>query len=198
MSSNAETPRSRSKLTKALVATGVGVALLAGGGGTFAAWSDSATVRPGSIMSGQLKFGALTGGSWRSDSEGPISNIADYRIVPGETLIYSQSVELIAEGAALTYEFGTNVSAPAVTVDSELADVLEQKAVITVGGNEATGPVEMKEGRQVVAVELAITVPFDAVEGTTAQNQKVNLENVTLTATQTAPAVASTTSGSDA
>jgi len=182
----AEKPRSRSKLTKALVATGVGVALLAGGGGTFAAWSSTQTVKPGTVTAGELALSAPTdGGTWSSASTGKIDSIAAYRIVPGEVLTYTQNVGVTATGSALTYELGTNLTSPEVVTDNELAAALDQSAVISVNGKPVTEPLEATEGVTSVQVTVTITFPFSS--GNETQKDSVNLKNVQVIATQTAP-----------
>jgi alternate signal-mediated exported protein len=184
----AETPRSRSKLTKALVATGVGIALLAGGGGTFAAWSSKADLESASIKSGSLELAASpTGGSWRSESTGPISDIGNYHIVPGESLVFTQNVDLVARGAALKYTIGTNLDTRTVTGDGALATAL--KPTIKVNDVAMTEPADIPVGTRKLNVEVTIAFPFESGNGT--QNQVVNLENFQVTATQTVPTAAS-------
>ncbi|NKW07734.1 alternate-type signal peptide domain-containing protein [Rhodococcus hoagii] len=59
-----------------------------GGAGTFALWSDTETVTGGTINSGTLEFvGTTAAGTWY-DGATAISDIANYRIVPGKTLTY--------------------------------------------------------------------------------------------------------------
>lgn len=181
----AEKPRSRSKLTKALVATGVGVALLAGGGGTFAAWTSEATVKPGAVSSGQLTLGAPSGGTWSSESTGDIKDIATYRIVPGETLTFTQDVTVTAAGKALSYNLGTNLANPTVVTSNELASVLIQNATFTVDGDPVSGPLDAAVGTRTVEVTATIDFPFGSTNAT--QLKTVNLKNVVLTATQVGP-----------
>lgn len=81
---------SRASATKALVAAGLGVVLLAGAGGTFAIWSDDATVAGETITDGELKL-AVEEGSW-SVNEEPVADISTFRMVPGDTLVYETNV----------------------------------------------------------------------------------------------------------
>ncbi|PFG39094.1 alternate signal-mediated exported protein [Georgenia soli] len=185
----AEKPRSRSKLTKALVATGVGVALLAGGGGTFAAWTSEATVDPGSITSGKLQLvQPAEEGRWRSVTTNKgIQNISAYDIVPGETLTYTQNIQLVAEGAALEFELDANIDGASGAIDDDVVSALEETAQITVNGAKFDGPMIMRQGAKNLEVQVRITLPAD----TTEQDQSFILKKITVSARQTAPADAS-------
>lgn len=88
------------KMIKGAVVAGVGVALLLGGGGTLAVWNAAADAEAGTIVAGDLNLTADTG-TWSSDFGGAISNIADYRVVPGETLTYTQELDVLLEGEQL-------------------------------------------------------------------------------------------------
>lgn len=52
------------KKTKGWIAAGLGGALLLGTGGTFALWSDTATLRGGDISTGDLTLGNVTATAW--------------------------------------------------------------------------------------------------------------------------------------
>lgn len=83
------------KLAKGALATGLGVALLIGGGGTLAVWNAEQNVAPGKIVSGDLQLTAGKG-TW-TNANGTI-NIDTYRAVPGDKLTFTQDVEVDLKG----------------------------------------------------------------------------------------------------
>ncbi|MCK6210898.1 alternate-type signal peptide domain-containing protein [Georgenia sp. EYE_87] len=188
MSSNAEAPRSRSKLTKALVATGVGVALLAGGGGTFATWYDSTTTQGTTITSGDLGLGAGEGDWFNSSNEA--IDIDQYRVVPGEKLVFRQIVTIHATGDQLTAVLKPSFS-NRIDGGNELSKQLEATAKFAVGTDIAP-----TTGRIITAADdgatLAVTLEVTFLDlgpranGTTAQEQSAALQNITIELEQTA------------
>jgi alternate signal-mediated exported protein len=110
------------KMTKGAIVTGLGVALLLGGGGTLAVWNDSADSTAGGIVAGDLELTDQQTGVWKSNVTGAtISNIGSYKVVPGETLTYTQdlTVKLLGDqmvatlghqGAGVDGGFGNNVT----------------------------------------------------------------------------------------
>ncbi len=94
------------KMAKGALATGVGVALLLGGGGTLATWNASQAANAGTIASGELKMTAGTG-NWASNmTAGPIT-VASYKMVPGEKLTYSQDLAVTLIGDRITANLKT-------------------------------------------------------------------------------------------
>lgn len=85
------------KMTKGAIATGLGVALLLGGGGTLAVWNAGAEGSAGTITSGDLNLHAEAG-QWQSNISGVIGDINEYRVVPGETLTYTQDLAVTLDG----------------------------------------------------------------------------------------------------
>jgi alternate signal-mediated exported protein len=207
MSSNAETTRSRSKLTKALVATGVGVALLAGGGGTFAAWSDQAEVTTGTrISSGELRLEAVEAGTWMNVKGHAVTSqaLADgtYKIVPGDALTYTQTINLHAAGDLLVGTLSTNLDSLVindVSGQGGLAERLKKAATLTVDDKVQTGleaTITPTGGIQKAVV--AVTIAFDEqTADLLAQNTTVSLSNLEILLTQTPidPAPGATSQG---
>ena len=109
------------KMTKGAIVTGLGVALLLGGGGTLAVWNDSVETKAGSIAAGDLQLTDQKTGVWTSNvTKSAISDINTYRVVPGEILTYTQdmTVKLLGDqmvatlehqGAGVDNGFGSNV-----------------------------------------------------------------------------------------
>ncbi|GLB68163.1 hypothetical protein AHIS1636_26050 [Arthrobacter mangrovi] len=85
-------------MTKGAIATGIGVALLLGGGGTLALWSDSELSNADTIEAGNLDLLLPAKGAWSSNLQPEITDISTYRIVPGEQLTYTQSVTPVLAG----------------------------------------------------------------------------------------------------
>lgn len=84
------------KMTKGALATGVGVALLLGGGGTLAVWNTAAEAKAGTMANGDLKLEAGAG-TW-TNSAGTVVSLATYRAVPGDTLTFRQPVTVELDG----------------------------------------------------------------------------------------------------
>lgn len=84
------------KMAKGALATGVGVALLLGGGGTLAVWNVSQTSNAGTIVAGDLNLAAGKG-TW-TNAKGITVNPAVYKVVPGDVLTYTQELDITLVG----------------------------------------------------------------------------------------------------
>lgn len=89
------------KMIKGAAFAGVGVALLLGGGGTLANWNVEKEAPAGTIISGDLDLAAPQGSWTSSKGGGEIIKIEEYKVVPGETLTYTQDLTLTIEGDQL-------------------------------------------------------------------------------------------------
>jgi alternate signal-mediated exported protein len=87
-------------LTKGALVTGLGVALLLGGGGTLAVWNAGQDSQAGTITAGDLNLQAQPS-VWTSSASGTIRNINAYRMVPGEKLTYTQAIDVTLVGSGL-------------------------------------------------------------------------------------------------
>lgn len=85
------------KMTKGALATGLGAALLIGGGGTLAVWNTTAEQQAGSIVNGDLQLTAGAG-TWTNSESTKIEDLSSYRAVPGDTLTFSQPVTVALDG----------------------------------------------------------------------------------------------------
>ena len=90
------------KMTKGAIVTGLGVALLLGGGGTLAVWNTEKSAEAGIIASGQLDLEPGTG-TWTT-AAGTEVDIETYKVVPGESLTYTQPLTVTLEGDNLSAE----------------------------------------------------------------------------------------------
>ncbi len=99
------------KILTGAIAAAAGVALLAGGGGTFAAWNSTASINSSTITTGYLYLDGGAGG-WYSDATGT-TPVSDNTMIPGETYYYVASATLHAKGTNLAASLavtGTTVS----------------------------------------------------------------------------------------
>lgn len=85
------------KFAKGAVATGVGIILLAGGGGTLATWNQSANSSIGSVVTGDLDLKPAAG-TWKNAKNEPITDISKYQVVPGEVLTFTQNLTVTLKG----------------------------------------------------------------------------------------------------
>jgi alternate signal-mediated exported protein len=187
------------KLAKGAIAGAAGVVLLLGGAGTFAFWNSTANVAGGSIVAGNLLV-ANTGaaGVW-TDQNDVVITIATYRIVPGDTLTYTDDLTVTAVGDNLvaTLDLAGGAITPTTAgnaADVALAGYLADSATLTATGTGISGAsptytiVAGTAGvSQVVTVSVELDFPFGAVAGVEndAKLGSVNLSNMAVTLTQT-------------
>ncbi|WP_448070984.1 alternate-type signal peptide domain-containing protein [Georgenia yuyongxinii] len=95
---------SSKKMRKGIVAGVAGIALLAGGGASFATWSDtykaSATVKTGTLSLDRV---SKTAPQWTSDGT-QVQNMKDFRLTPGTAVTYTDRIVLTAQGAEITVD----------------------------------------------------------------------------------------------
>jgi alternate signal-mediated exported protein len=92
------------RMTKGAIATGIGVALLLGGGGTLAWWSVSEKSEAGTITAGNLNLKTKVAGLWSSNLTKTPVNIETHKVIPGETLTYTKTLAASVEGTNLEAE----------------------------------------------------------------------------------------------
>ncbi len=185
------------KLTKAGIATAAGIALLMGGAGTLAYWNDSANLTGGDITAGTLKINTpVPAGTWTSDKTGAIADIASYRIVPGEKLTYTTTVNISVVGNALTTVQASLGSAaitavtatgPQQAANNALAAALGSSAVLTVTGTgvTGTGPYTVPSSTSSLTVSATLSFPNGAAGAENgARAGQVNLSGFALTLSQ--------------
>ena len=89
--------------TKGVIAGVAGLALLSGGV-TYSLWSDSATVPGGTITNGNLDVAAIGALAWvdvspdRADAGHAITDLATWRMVPGDIIEGTQGIGVALEG----------------------------------------------------------------------------------------------------
>ena len=171
------------KLTKAGIAAAAGIALLMGGAGTLAYWNDTASVAGGTITAGKLDIVSTAAGTWSAANGAQtttITNIANYRIVPGDVLTYTTDITVALEGDLLQtrLELAAGSIAAASSADptqtianQTLANSLNGNVVVaatTGAGITATAtPGEYTIAKTVTTIPVTVTITFpkNAVAG---------------------------------
>lgn len=168
-----------STLIKGTAAIAVGAALLLGGGGTLAAWNDSATAAPGTIIAGNLDIKAGAG-TWKDSSGKTIEKIGDYRVVPGDVLTFTQVLDVTLEGNNMA----AKVTTTGISATSGFGDtVTVSQPELSVGDKEITNALTASE-----TVTATITFEFEAAtSGQTAVQETYNFNNVGFTLAQDVP-----------
>lgn len=196
--SHAASPaRPAPRRVKGVVAGGAAVLLLAGGGASFAGWSDQADIGGADFTSGKLTIaGDEDGGVW-TDQRGAVVPAADldaYLLVPGATLTYRESLDVVVDGANLAAAITTDFAGLTAGAD-DLTDALDVDLTIdgtpmAVDGTRATTalPVTTDTYDLVITVAFPWANPDDANGdwGTTAQGQHADLTAFDVTLTQKA------------
>ncbi|MCQ9163340.1 MULTISPECIES: alternate-type signal peptide domain-containing protein [unclassified Arthrobacter] len=177
------------KMVKGAIATGVGVILLVGGGGTLATWNQAQQANMGSVVSGDLNL-AATNGKWTNAAGTVIPDITAYHVVPGDVLTYTQDVTVTLTG-----------------------DLMQAKLAVTGAGQDGTGatafggaatlsPTTLTKGTQILpdtiltpadsgVVKASTTFTFNtSTTGRTATNATYNLGGIGYALVQQAPASA--------
>ena len=170
------------KLVKGAVAGAAGIALLIGGAGTFALWNSTATVSAGSISAGTLSLTANTDGVWKNGST--VIDPATYKMIPGTTLVFTQTLAINATGDGLTAGLTSSGMTGSGALDSAVTKSLaitSTSSNVAVSGSTIT--VVSAATPATVKVTYTVTLPSSA---TTGQGGTLNLSALTFTLAQTA------------
>lgn len=177
------------KLFKGAVAGTAGIALLFGGIGSFAAWTDTATATPGTIDTGELRLTSVQG-TWKDVTMG--GNGTDVTtgalFVPGRVWEYTQELTITTAGghldAKLTNTFDPNTLALPSAVNASLALALPSGADgITVDDDGSISTI----GPGTWTVKASLRVTFDLATADNADmKQALKLGAVKFTLTQVA------------
>jgi alternate signal-mediated exported protein len=173
------------KSSKGALAVAAGVALLLGGSGTLAFWSDSKPITGGAINSGHLRLitdATNTGcGGWELDSaeSAPVTYTVGDPIVPGDVLSRACAYTVQATGNHLRATVG--VSAVSFTGGNYGGKLTTSVSDVMLDGNPVTSFTEADDGGTLSA---SVTVTFDSTSGNTTQDLATVLDSLNLTATQ--------------
>ena len=128
-------------MIKGSIAGATGIALLMGGFGTYALWSDSESVAATSVMSGELDIATSAGVYDDANSVAANDWTATDKMVPGDKVTYTQTFTVKGSGKNLK---GTIAYVkPALTSDfsagmTHTVDITSNSAVITGTGGAFT------------------------------------------------------------
>lgn len=167
------------KTTKGAIAAGAAALLLAGGAGTFAAWSDSGGDAEGAtVQTGRLTVEQVAGSaSWTWQTPG----LAGQPFDPAtDTLAPGDSVRFVAD-YALDIE-GSNLQAQLVATSGTTGALPAGLTWTADPGNEIRNLTEDDDGTYTVGGTLA----FDPT-ATGSMDQDIPVDDLTVTVTQTAP-----------
>jgi alternate signal-mediated exported protein len=156
-------------VTKAVIAGVAGVALLAGGAGSLAFWTDTKAGTPVAIASGDLSLGSITDGTgWTIEQNAlgvPVPQTAAVAYVPGTTLVVPGDV-LTKTVAVPVSILGLNnkatlvvtgATAPSNTLSSQLT-----AAVTSVNGVLGGTATLTSVNNGTVNVIFTVTIPWTA------------------------------------
>jgi alternate signal-mediated exported protein len=168
------------KLITAAVAGTVGIALLLGGAGTFALWNTSTPITAQTVTAGHLTLAAGTG-SWATSGGTAIPNIANYKIIPGQTIVYTTTLTVDAVGDGIKAQLTAPTLAGTGTLDSIVTKTLQvtSTTATTTSGNNLT----FAAGTSTVNVK--VTIAFPDVTGTTGMDLNTSLSALNFTLAQT-------------
>lgn len=175
------------KVTKGVVAAGLGATLLVGGTGTLAYWNDSQTVTGGAINAGNLRIitdATNTGcGAWTLDTgEAPAStyNVGD-PIVPGDVLTRTCNYTIVAVGNHLRATLGVSATNFSGT-DGDFGGMLTAAVSGTaVDNTPVTSITDADHGKKLTTT---VTVTFSSAATNTTKSLQTVLDSITVTATQ--------------
>lgn len=159
-------PKTSKKTTQVAVASVLGLALLAGGS-TYALWSATDTAdTAATITTGDLQVTAGSVQNWFdvSDEANPveITDLANFRIVPGDVLELTQDLNVIVHGDNIAAEL--NVDVPNATADAfVLAQAKFAVSVYDQAGELVGSVAPVTNGPDSLSVNIASLVPTDAV-----------------------------------
>jgi alternate signal-mediated exported protein len=168
-------------LIKGSAAIALGAALLLGGGGTLANWNAEATTTPGTIVAGDLNVENITAGVWKDRNSVTIPDIANYKVVPGDKLTFTQNLAVTLKGNKMA----ANVATTGISATNGFlpANVTVSAPVLTVGVTPVSNPLVASTGTQTVTA--TITFEFlSATTGRTDVNATYNFNNVAFQLTQ--------------
>ncbi|MFI6425869.1 alternate-type signal peptide domain-containing protein [Promicromonospora sp. NPDC050880] len=169
------------RLTKAALATGGAAALLLGGAGTLAFWTDDGLATGTDVTSGTLTMTDGACGDWTLDGGGAVTE----GIVPGDTVTTDCALTVGGTGDHLALGDIT-VTAPTWAEDNALTAVLDVAVSgATLDGAPVTLPLAEPvpvEAASDLVVTVAATFPDDA--GNETQALTAALEDVTVQVTQ--------------
>lgn len=162
---------------KAAIAVVFGAFCLFAGNGTLALWNTSFGVQGGTISAGSLELTAANDAGWTSPS-GTVDPAA-FKIVPGDMVQFTQSLNVKANGQGLKATFSHTPLSTSIPLEPEMVTVSlsSPSSNVRVSGNT----VSVEPGSGVLVVTVTISFPASANTG---QQLALTLNPMTFTLTQ--------------
>jgi len=150
------------------IAAAAGLALLLGGAGSLAYWSDTESLNAGTVNSGTLTLDSNADGAW----DETITNI-----VPGDVITYTETFDIEAVGDNLDAELSTNIGL--LTVGIAGVDVDETFTLLDSDSNPVSavgGVYELTPDTYTLTVEIVVTFPWAETGGMDASLDLTDIE----------------------
>lgn len=167
------------RMTKGAIVTGLGVALLLGGGGTLATWQAQDSAEGGKIVSGNLNVYTSQQTPWTSELTGKTVS-SGYKIVPGETLKYRQAVNVELDGDGMAAALKVTGLRSVITGTSSPDDG-KFGNTLTVPTVTVTAPDGTQIPTSSIVSSSGLTSPYDAYTLDTAAKNGTYIVEATLT-----------------
>lgn len=154
------------KTTKGALAATAAAALLLGGAGTLAYWTDDATVDGGDITSGRLTLDDGTCGVW-THTNGPKATQAVVKIVPGDILRKTCTFVIDAKGDNLKATLDTDESVELYTTNkaaSSLSLPVDWTYTLNGAAFPDTGVITENAANQTLVATVEVQFPFGDAE----------------------------------
>jgi alternate signal-mediated exported protein len=173
------------KAMKGAIAAGAAGILLLGGVGTFALWQDEQNIDAGTISTGKLSMTAAPG-TWKDSETGSefgTNDISAFDIVPGDSLTYTTTVTVKAEGENLKAQLiaptaiqatVTRAGVPALEENIDVSLEIDPLGVTDVLQGE--GNVLTFADVATYNIPVSITVSFADVAGNAALDQDLEVD----------------------
>ena len=190
------------KMIKGSIAGATGIALLMGGFGTYALWSDSEGVDSGTVQSGTLDIVSVGNVSWADVSTNKTAAAwqASDAMVPGDKVTMTRSVTMDASGKNLAVDFAlTGLPTHATWSGLDVTAAYAGQALTGALDNNGTPADTTDDSYEFThdfddpadidgAKNLVVTFEFDsATSGTAQQDKSVSLAGLNLSITQHRP-----------
>lgn len=174
------------KVTKATIAAAAAGVLLLGGAGTIAKWTATENINAESVSTGHLKLDATEAGTWTDISSDAATTDfvpAEDRLVPGDTVVFKQTVTIDADGKNLKGELTASELTGGAALPTDLSVAVEvDGSAPGLVQDTGTGVITFAtEGSYTVPV--TVTVTFDKA-ATGSMDASVDLGSMALTLNQ--------------
>lgn len=175
------------KMIKGSVAGATGIALLMGGFGTYALWSDSESLAANGVQSGELSIDTAAGQYDDVNSAAANDWTATDKLVPGDTVSYTQSFTVKGTGKNLK---GTLALAPAAMAPNGFSSALTRTVEVTSDNTDVSRNSDKTSftfnkpfGSATLTAVVTYTFP-GSVTGSSDQNKSASTPVSTFTITQ--------------